>query len=124
MSIFGISASGRPTGITTEVVRAVLEATGEPDLTGEFDKDDTQSKEDGEDAPPTGLAGRLKQIIRMVDTLLASEQDEGKKRTLGQIRGIAQGAMNEAQKDEESGADEPPTWTVQTGGDEPDQHAD
>lgn len=30
MSILGISASGRPTGITTEVVRAVLAATGEP----------------------------------------------------------------------------------------------
>ncbi|MBW2109283.1 MAG: HK97 family phage prohead protease, partial [Deltaproteobacteria bacterium] len=49
------------------VEEELLEATGEPDLTGEFDKDDTQSKADGEEAPTTGLAGRLKQIIRMVD---------------------------------------------------------
>jgi len=87
------------------VEEELLEATGEPDLTGELDPDDSQSKADGEPAPSNAQGGRLKQIIRLVDTLLASEQDEGRKRVLGQIRGIAQGAMNAAQKDGESGAE-------------------
>ncbi|HEX6149882.1 cupin domain-containing protein [Nocardioides sp.] len=38
-------------------------------------------------------------------------------------RGIVQATADEAERDEESGVDEPPEWTVQPGSAEPDQHA-
>lgn len=38
--------------------------------------------------------------------------------------GIVQATSEKAEKDEESGKDEPPEWTVQPGSDAPDQKAD
>lgn len=39
-------------------------------------------------------------------------------------KGIVQATSDKAEKDEESGKDEPPEWTVQPGSDAPDQKAD
>lgn len=37
--------------------------------------------------------------------------------------GLVQATAEQAEKDEESGEDEPPEWTVQPGSDAPDEHA-
>ena len=38
-------------------------------------------------------------------------------------RGVVQATAEDAERDEDSGADEPPSWTVQPGAATPDQHA-
>jgi mannose-6-phosphate isomerase-like protein (cupin superfamily) len=39
-------------------------------------------------------------------------------------QGVVQQTAADAERDEEAGTDEPPTWTVQPGSNVPDQHAD
>jgi len=94
------------------VEEELLEASGEPNLTGEPDSTDTEGKANDYPYPKPNAQGgaRMKQIISLVDKLIAGEKDEGRKKILAQIKQIAQGALSaypkpSAKKDEnEEGA--------------------
>jgi len=94
------------------VEEELLEASGEPDLSGEPDSTDTEGKADGYPYPkPNAQAGaRWKQVIGLVDKLIAGEKDEGRKKILAQIKEIARGALSaypqpSAKKDDDAQAE-------------------
>jgi len=92
------------------VEEELLEASGEPDLSGEPDSTDTEGKANDYPYPKPNAQGgaRMKQIISLVDKLIAGEKDENRKKILAQIKEIARGALStypkpSAKKEVESG---------------------
>jgi len=76
------------------VEEELLEASGEPELSGEPDSTDTGGKANDYPKPNAQGGARMKQIISLVDKLIAGEKDEGRKKILAQIKQIAQGALS------------------------------